>query len=130
MPLGTVEIEESGSNLTATVSFNLAPDTPPGEYWITVCNDPCTTGIGDLIGGVIYVGVDPPAETESDDGSPPAEAAIATTRDPSAHQALSLRLGLAPSPSRPTQLSPIWIGFSAALGGAVLLAALLSRQRN
>lgn len=127
VPLGPLQIEDAGGNLTASISFNLAHDVPPGEYWVMICNDPCTTGIGDLLGGVIYVGIDPPsAEDESD---PVATAAILSTPEPPAEKALSLRLGLAPSPARSNQLSPIWIGISAALAGAVLLTALLSRQR-
>ena len=33
---------------TATVSFTV-PDVPPGRYWISNCNDPCTTSLGDLV---------------------------------------------------------------------------------
>lgn len=131
VPLGQLQIEETGTNLTVSIAFNLAHDVPPGEYWIMVCNDPCTTGLGDLIGGVIYVGMDPSIPVNAAD-PPPAAAAtgIAATSQSPAQRTLSLRLGLAPSPNRPTQLSPLWIGISAALGGAVLLAALVSRQRG
>jgi hypothetical protein len=40
----------------ARVEF-IVPDVPSGRYWIDYCNDPCTIdGIGDLIGGMIFVG--------------------------------------------------------------------------
>lgn len=130
VPLGPLQIDGTGSNLTASISFNLAHDVPPGEYWVMVCNDPCTTGIGDLIGGVIYVGINPPTSEDDQGTTATATAGIASTPEQPAEKALSLRLGLAPSPARPDQMSPIWIGISAALGGAVLLTALLSRQRG
>ncbi|MGH2723231.1 MAG: hypothetical protein ACRDI0_03015 [Actinomycetota bacterium] len=40
----------------AEVEFTV-PDVPVGRYRIDYCNDPCTVdGIGDLIGGMIFVG--------------------------------------------------------------------------
>ena len=60
IPLGELEIEAHPDDLngTASITFELPMDLKPGEYWVDYCNDPCTNGIGDLIGGVIYVGID------------------------------------------------------------------------
>ena len=37
-----------------SITFTL-PDVPDGEYEIVYCNDPCTSGFGDFLGGWIMV---------------------------------------------------------------------------
>lgn len=57
--LGPMTIAEATGSYccwVARVEFTV-PDVTPGRYWIDYCNDPCTIdGIGDLIGGMIFVG--------------------------------------------------------------------------
>jgi hypothetical protein len=136
VPLGPLEtMRRGGGGITAAVAFTLPVDMPPGEYWVTVCNDPCTTGLGDLTGGVIFVGMDPPPDEEEAEAIPVAGAAAVSIDPPNAagdaaSKSTPLRLALAPAPARPSDLSPIWVGISAAFAGAVLLTALLSRQRS
>ena len=58
VPLGELHMSSAGrSGLDISITFALPEDLPDGEYWVVYCNDPCTTGIGDLIGGVVYVGI-------------------------------------------------------------------------
>lgn len=58
--LGELQIEPGGSwEMMATVEF-VVPDVEPGLYDVVYCNDPCTDGIGDLIGGTVSIGQDPP----------------------------------------------------------------------
>jgi len=42
------------------LSYTLPATLADGSYEVVVCNDPCTTGFGDVIGATVYVGVDPP----------------------------------------------------------------------
>jgi hypothetical protein len=118
--LGELEVVEQIQNLVVTASVTIPEATPPGEYWVAVCNDPCTTGLGDLIGAILYVGVDAPSAEST-------TLAVLTASEP---ETLPQRLALPPYPERPTRLSPVWVGISAALGGAVMLTALLFRQRS
>jgi hypothetical protein len=63
LPLGPLQLDRTGRNgwrLRATISFELPRDLAPGAYDFVYCNDPCTTGLGDLIGGTVYVGIAPP----------------------------------------------------------------------
>lgn len=53
--LGPVELEDAGNGgVRATVAF-VMPDVPSGEYFVGYCNDPCTEGLGDIIGGYVRV---------------------------------------------------------------------------
>ncbi len=133
--LGELDVGDRAQRLDVSAGITIPDETPPGEYWISVCNDPCTTGLGDLVGATIYVDLDPPVVEEvtalvAEPATPLVEDTeiSPTTRAPENHN-FSRRLALAPYTNRPADLSPIWIGFSAALAGAVLLTALLSRQR-
>jgi hypothetical protein len=47
-------------SLRVSATFWLPRDLAPGEYNVTVCNDPCTTTPGWLFGSPVYVGIDPP----------------------------------------------------------------------
>jgi hypothetical protein len=60
--LGRLQLEEYGrgrTRLRAMLTFTLPSELAPGAYDFLYCNDPCTTGLGDLIGGTVYVGVPP-----------------------------------------------------------------------
>ncbi len=58
IPLGQLTVEEQAEGwLNVSITFTLPEDIADGEYWVHYCNDPCTTGLGDLIGGVFYVGI-------------------------------------------------------------------------
>ena len=119
--LGRLEIREQDQTLTVHTAAVIPSDTPPGEYWITVCNDPCTTGLGDLVGGVLYVGVDPPEDT--------AAAEVLNTNESASGENGPTRLAIAPYPDRSPNLSPLWVGFLVALGGGALLMTLFGRDR-
>jgi len=60
VPLGRLEITDRGSlgylSLRIAVSFEVPPDLSPGTYPIVYCNQPCTNGIGDLIGADLFIG--------------------------------------------------------------------------
>ena len=62
VPLGALRVEPKSNGVQVSTDYVLPVDLPPGEYQVLVCNDPCSTGLGDLIGGVLYVGVDPPSQ--------------------------------------------------------------------
>ena len=54
MLVGVVDVSRLGtpnaSSATATARFEI-PDVAAGEYHIFHCNDPCTTTLGDVVGG-------------------------------------------------------------------------------
>lgn len=55
--LGAVSIQAStgsGCPYVATLTFRV-PEVTHGEYWIEVCDSGCTTGVGDLMGGMLIV---------------------------------------------------------------------------
>ncbi|MGH9117603.1 MAG: hypothetical protein ACRD0A_06910, partial [Acidimicrobiales bacterium] len=62
--VGNVVIERTAhggwATWRASLSFPLPADLTTGEYEVVFCNDPCTQGLGDVVGAVIHVGVDPP----------------------------------------------------------------------
>lgn len=63
--LGPLEIHETGiggyTSLRVSMSFDLPTDLEPGVYGFNYCNHDCTEQIGDLIGGTVYIGVEPDA---------------------------------------------------------------------
>lgn len=63
LPLGPVTIEnterEDWAGWRVSLTFPLPADLTPGEYEVVFCNDPCTQGLGDVVGAVVHVGVDP-----------------------------------------------------------------------
>lgn len=60
IPLGGVELEDTGDGgVRATVRF-VVPDLPGGEYFVGYCNEPCADGLGDIIGGYLRILGDPP----------------------------------------------------------------------
>lgn len=79
LPVGHLVVDPLGgpdaSVLRVSVSFRLPSTLPPGAYAVAYCNEPCTTGLGDLIGGRLSVGVDPP--TPFVRGWPPDEPEVA-----------------------------------------------------
>ncbi len=119
VPLGQLEIEADDGWAQVSLEFAVPADVPPGEYWIYACNDPCTTGFGDLIGAVLYVGVDPPSDVDS-----PGLAATAPTVAPSATV-----LALVPHSGRSTGLNAAWVAISAGLAIVVLLSVFVARDR-
>jgi hypothetical protein len=129
--LGLLEITTGSPNLAVSVDVVVPANTPRGEYQVTVCNDPCTTGLGDLIGAVLFVGIDPPPPEDSTFAGTTTVAAIAVveTSTTVAPDPPRTYVALAPINDRSTTISPLWVGFSAALGGAVLLTALITRNR-
>lgn len=55
VPLGQLQLDSpTDMNVFVTLDFQV-PDVAPGVYAIVYCNDPCTEGLGDLIGGQITV---------------------------------------------------------------------------
>ncbi|MGH9279529.1 MAG: hypothetical protein ACRD12_15685, partial [Acidimicrobiales bacterium] len=60
IPLGPLNLEARGRSVRVSLSFRVPDLSAAGVYTITYCNDPCTTGLGDLIGGSVAIGVDPP----------------------------------------------------------------------
>lgn len=62
IPLGPLILQETGwpgySSLRVSITFTV-PDVAPGSYSVEYCNADCTW-LGDLIGGSLWVDVDPP----------------------------------------------------------------------
>ncbi len=135
VPLGKLNAAAQSTGIQVSADFVLPTDMPPGEYWVLVCNDPCTTGLGDLIGGVIYVGVDPPSREEeitsirtNDTSLSATSVAIIDGGDTPSF--VARYASLSPYPSRSVGLSPAWIAMSVTLTAVVLLAAVATRQRT
>jgi hypothetical protein len=138
VPLGELTIAGNGANTSVSADVEIPDDAPPGEYWVMACNDPCTTGFGDLIGAVLYIGMDPPGlgGGVSNAQSPPVESATvglvvstAEINTPS-KSGKPTYLALAPHPSRPTGLSAAWVAMSAGLGALVLGLAMVTKRRS
>ncbi|NNE73460.1 MAG: hypothetical protein HKN26_07345 [Acidimicrobiales bacterium] len=61
-PIDLLETDAQGwLRLRASITFELPDDLLPGMYFMGYCNVDCTRQLGDLIGGNLYIGVDPPA---------------------------------------------------------------------
>lgn len=63
IPLGPVHLQDGPGGrfeLRVGVELRLPADLPPGRHEVVVCDDPCTTTIGEIVASSIYVGVDPP----------------------------------------------------------------------
>jgi hypothetical protein len=132
-------IEASGNWAHVSIEFTLPDDVPPGEYWVNACNNPCEQGFGDLIGSILYVGMDPP---EFEDGleepdpttttvavAPVTTSTVATIAvDGSTPKPTVTYLSLAPYPARPTGLKIVWVAMSAAIAVAALGIIDLARR--
>jgi hypothetical protein len=53
--LGEVDVGPGGYPWLASTTFTV-PDVPAGDYWVHVCDLGCRTGVGDLIGSMIWIG--------------------------------------------------------------------------
>lgn len=54
--LGQLEVKgRPGWTMEVSITFTLPDDIPDGGYEIVYCNDPCTAGLGDFLGGWITV---------------------------------------------------------------------------
>jgi len=139
--LGELAISANGNWAQASIDFTLPAETPSGEYRVVVCNEPCKKGFGDLIGAVLYVGIDPPIEPEpvvetvtldptTFTSSGVTAVAIVETAAPPSISTAATHLMLAPHPSRSTDLAPTWVAISAGLAAVVLLLILFTRQSD
>lgn len=63
LPLGPLTLQETGRGhphgLRASITFDLPPDLAPGLYGISYGNASGDDWLGDLVGGEVWVGVDP-----------------------------------------------------------------------
>jgi len=63
LPVGRLDVRETGQGgyltLRASITFTLPADLGPGVYEFHYCNAACDEGLGDIIGGEVFVGVDP-----------------------------------------------------------------------
>lgn len=75
IPVGELTLDEIDSEtVRAHITFAVPDDLSDGTYAFEYCNDPCTTGIGDLVGGTLYVG----GSGKTFDHSDPLYAAVMT----------------------------------------------------
>jgi hypothetical protein len=111
---------------------------PPGEYWVNACNDPCEKGFGDLIGSILYVGMDPPGDDSKEPEPATTTVALAPvttttvvtiTEAASAPKPPVTYLSLAPYPTRNTGLKIVWVAIPAAIAVAALGVVDLARRR-
>jgi hypothetical protein len=130
VPLGELGAIAGSSGVQVSIDFMLPTDIPRGEYRVLVCNKPCTTGLGDLVGGVIYVGVDAPSFEEEITSIDPGNLTLSGTSLIVADDTpvLARHMSLAPYPRRPSGLAPSWIAISAGLAAIALLATITLRR--
>jgi len=57
--VGDLDISTVDFAHRSAISFDLPARLQPGVYWLEYCNAGCEKKLGDLIGGFVYVGVDP-----------------------------------------------------------------------
>jgi hypothetical protein len=137
VPLGELSIDTTAGGARVAVTFSLPDDAPPGEYWVNFCNDPCQKGFGDLIGSILYVGMDPPkdvvrVEPVHKTVTTTTSSAVAVVLEPPVLEKEPSRttyLALAPHPLRPTGLNATWVAISAGIGALVLGFSIALRQR-
>jgi hypothetical protein len=72
------DTEETFYSVRVSLTF-VVPPVEPGSYGIVICNDPCTTGLGDIMGGEVTIGMDPPSRAVR--AWPTTEPAIAELHD-------------------------------------------------
>jgi hypothetical protein len=64
IPVGELTLDQTGRggylSLRASITFTLPGDLAPGTYQFDYCNEGCHEKLGDLVGGAVHVGVDPP----------------------------------------------------------------------
>ncbi len=132
--LGQLEVEPQGDSARASIEFTLPADVPLGEYRVTVCNRPCRTGFGDLIGSTLFVGIDPPVgdAAASPSGATASQAlAVAEAPDEAPSPApAATSLTLAGHPTRSTGLNASWVAISAAFGLVALLLVYVVRTED
>jgi hypothetical protein len=65
LPLGQLLLEDTRRTDYAayrvSLRFRLPSNLPAGRYGVIYCDATCTKGLGDLVGGVFFVGIDPAA---------------------------------------------------------------------
>jgi hypothetical protein len=122
LPIGELVIEETGQGgyleLHISITFQIPSDLDRGTYEVVYCNADCSTGIGDLIGGLVHVSARPEVATTVTPNLRIANAAIT----PSSRGAAD-------------SFNAVWVAtvFSLVTGlaaAAVLLAARVRRTRN
>lgn len=123
-PVGELDIDTIGDSARVRLTVVIPENTPPGQYRVAVCNDPCTSGLGDLVGGVLFVGMDPPTTGDEPTDSPGVVAVMAPSPSTTT---TTIALALAPRTSRPTGLSAVWVAISAGIGAVALAATALGR---
>lgn len=128
--LGQLDIAVSGAGAQVLVHFTLPTDIPPGEYWVMACNNPCRSGLGDLIGSQLFVGVDPPPTAAETVKSATAAPAVSVAEYAGSPDRAPTSLALARQPARATGLDGTWVAISAAFSLAVLLVASLVRTKG
>lgn len=140
VPLGELSIEASGNWAQVSAEFTLPDDVPPGEYWVIACNDPCEQGFGDLIGSILFVGMDPPESDDEPIAPEPTTTTVAVapaTTSPAATVVAAASMpkptvtyqSLAPYPTRNAGLKIIWVAIPAAIAVAALGIVDLARRR-
>jgi hypothetical protein len=155
--VGQLLLQETGRGgyltLRAAITFPIPSDLVSSRYSFTVCNDPCTMGLGELIGGEVWVGVDPPqplgrsdwpAEDPARQGlpasvplpaPPPTTTALpTTTTPPTIHERSPAQPAAAPVrvPSDGDGTSFPWlpVGAGVVLLTVVAMAVLRHRRRS
>lgn len=122
-PVHISDVTEVGAFVS--VEFTLPWEVPRGMYFVAVCNDPCTTGFGDLIGSILFVGMDPVFE-EAAASSPDlitTEPTASRSPDPITTDEPVLAqpvVNLEDTPPTDAQVDPVLVG------GALLLVLLLT----
>ncbi len=112
LPLGPLTLQLTGRggylSLRAAITFTLPAQLAPGSYGFLYCNDPCTTGLGDLIGGSVWVGADPhyPVARDWPSDDPALDGASASVPLPAPPPTTTAPLTTAPSTSPPTSPAP------------------------
>ena len=134
--LGELIISPSGDHADVSIEFALPGDVPRGEYRVVVCNEPCTTGLGDLIGGILYVGLDPGPDPRTVAGiGQPVEAsvlgalALTETGEVVSKATSPAYQALVPHRSPPAGLSAAWMVVSAGLAALALGILVLSLRK-
>lgn len=142
VPVGALQVEDTGrlgsDSIRVSISFGIPSDLPPGHYELRICGDPCSnwTSVGDIVGGVVDVGVDPPPHSPPGNRPPPdpdearvpgrpAEPVVATT-------SASLVLPPAvPEADNPGEVVPVDLRATTTVVIAVVAGvALVARRRR
>ena len=138
--VGTLDLDDRGQrgweSLRVAVRFRIPPALPPGPYTVEYCVAPCErpAQLGDVIGGYLFVGIDPPYRPTRE--WPADEPEIANLADdallsgPGAQTTAGEMRASAPAPAPAAPVGVRWESFALIASTVTLVGVGLAARRR